>query len=499
MNCRRSILLSAVAALAWSGSIGAQAPPYRAVGPLPVTAHSYPFGAADRTRTPTDLRVDGYVEEEFLFSGVANVYDWPQAGPAVVRTSGVPYTTRVLVRRPAARSRFSGTIVVEMLNPSNLFDLNIGWAISGRQLVRNGDAWVGITAKPVAVASLQAFNPTRYAALSWPNPLPLTDERNCTAIGADSQRSTENGLIWDMHRQIALWLRARGDNNPFTYGTTTGVHPVARLYAWGYSQTGGFLYTYVNAIHPIDVKELGKPLFDAYLIAVASGPSPIHQCFPALPVGDPRRRVSGVGVPVVRVMSQSDYLPTIASRLPDSDTPPDLLRNYEIAGSGHATPDELAFAAAPDDIIKAGRAVPPMACTEGPRSRFPSRIAFNAILQNVDRWVRTGVPAPRAEQIRVVDGTPEFDQYGNVVGGVRSPFLDVPTSTWSGNSTGASFCRIAGHEMPFDRARLDALYPKTGDYAGAVAANVKSLVAGRFITEADGQELIAEARMMKTR
>ena len=188
MNCRRSVLLSAVAVLAWSGSIGAQAPPYRALGPLPVTADSYPFGAADHTRTPTDLRVDGYVEEEFLFSGIANVYDWPQAGPAVVRTPGVPYTTRVLVRRPAARARFSGTIVVEMLNPSNLFDLNIGWAMSGRQLVRNGDAWVGITAKPVAVASLQAFNPTRYAALSWPNPLPLTDERNCTAIGADSQQ-----------------------------------------------------------------------------------------------------------------------------------------------------------------------------------------------------------------------------------------------------------------------------------------------------------------------
>ena len=499
MNCRRSVLLSAIVALAWSGSIGAQAPSYRALGPLPVTADSYPFGAADHTRTPTDLRVDGYVEEEFLFSGIANVYDWPQAGPAVVRTPGVPYTTRVLVRRPAAQSRFSGTIVVEMLNPSNLFDLNIGWAMSGRQLVRNGDAWVGITAKPVAVVSLQAFNPRRYAALSWPNPLPPTDERNCTAIGADSQRSTENGLIWDMHRQIALWLRARGGNNPFTYGTTTGVHPVARLYAWGYSQTGGFLYTYINAIHPIDVNELGKPLFDAYLIAVASGPSPIHQCFPALPVGDPRRRVSGVGVPVVRVMSQSDYLPTVAARFPDSDTPPDLLRNYEIAGSGHATPDELAFAAAPDDIIKAGRSVPPMACTEGPRSRFPSRIAFNAILQNLDRWVRADVPAPKAEQIHVVDGAPELDRFGNVVGGVRSPFLDVPTSTWSGNSTGASFCRIAGHETPFDRVRLDALYPKAGDYARAVAANVKSLVAGRFITEADGQELIAEARMMKTR
>jgi hypothetical protein len=30
-----------------------------------------------------------------------------------------------------------------MLNPSNRFDLNIGWAMAHRQMVRNGDAWVG--------------------------------------------------------------------------------------------------------------------------------------------------------------------------------------------------------------------------------------------------------------------------------------------------------------------------------------------------------------------
>ncbi len=31
--------------------------------------------------------------------------------------------------------------------------------------------------------------------------------------------------------------------------------------------------------------------------------------------------------------------------------------------------------------------------------------------------------------------------------------------------------------------------PKPGDYAKAVATNVKALVAARFITEADGQSL----------
>ena len=32
------------------------------VGPVPVTADSYPFGAADQTRVPEDLKGVGYIE-----------------------------------------------------------------------------------------------------------------------------------------------------------------------------------------------------------------------------------------------------------------------------------------------------------------------------------------------------------------------------------------------------------------------------------------------------
>jgi hypothetical protein len=62
-----------------------------------------------------------------------------------------------------------------MLNPSNRFDLNIGWALSRKEFLRNGDAWVGITAKPIAVAALKTFDPERYKDLAWQNPVPLND------------------------------------------------------------------------------------------------------------------------------------------------------------------------------------------------------------------------------------------------------------------------------------------------------------------------------------
>jgi hypothetical protein len=90
-------------------------------GPLPVAADSYPIGAADHTRVPTDLKKIGYLREEFLAEGKANIYEWPGQGAAVVRTANTPYTTRVLVRRPASKSKFRGNVIVEINHRLNVF------------------------------------------------------------------------------------------------------------------------------------------------------------------------------------------------------------------------------------------------------------------------------------------------------------------------------------------------------------------------------------------
>jgi hypothetical protein len=498
-SCRKGIavtvVLTALMILPGLIQLNAATPLPDVHGPIPVTVDSYPFGAAEHTRVPTDLKKIGYIEEEYFAAGKANIYEWPEQGAAIVLTANVPYTTRVLVRRPSSKSKFSGNVIVEMLNPSNMFDLNIGWAISHDQFARSGDAWVGITAKPVSVVALKNFNPKRYAALSFANPLPLDNTKNCSKVARDSERTTENGLVWDIYTQVGAWLRSREPSNPLNYGVgNSSKHPVQYLYGWGYSQTGMFLYTYINAIHPLVLQSDGKPPYDGYLIGVASGSSGLNQCSAPIPQKDRRHQITNAGVPVIRVMSQSDYLSGIAARRPDSDVAPDLFRNYEIAGSAHATPDELSFAATPEDIIRAGRVVPAMQCTEGPRSRFPNSIAFNAILQNLELWAIKHIPPPRAEPIRVENGKPVLDKFGNVIGGVRSPYVDVPASTWSGSSTGESFCFIAGHEVPLDRAQLKELYPDHKTYVNAVAKNLSTLVSQRFVTKADARKLLEEAK-----
>jgi hypothetical protein len=139
-----------------------------------------------------------------------------------------------------------------------------------------------------------------------------------------------------------------------------------------------------------------------------------------------------------------------------------------------------------------------MDCVEGPRSRLPSSIFFDAALRNLDWWVRFRIPPPHADPI-LVAGTPAapvLDEVGNVQGGWRSPYLDVPTSTWFGSSTnppGATFCGIAGHEVPFDADRLASLYRNHGDYVRKVVRSSADLVGDRLLSLPDGLRIVEEA------
>jgi hypothetical protein len=100
---------------------------------VPVTPDSYPLGAADHLNVPEDLSKVGYVEEEYFVSGVANVYEWAAPGAATVGVANAPYTIRMLVRRPVRKERLSGNVIVEILNATNLVDLETGWALSKSQ------------------------------------------------------------------------------------------------------------------------------------------------------------------------------------------------------------------------------------------------------------------------------------------------------------------------------------------------------------------------------
>ena len=115
-------------------------------GPVTAGSHGFAFGA-----TSMPLGLYGYSEEEYFYSGVATSYSsaapLTSDGSWTVRPASTePYKTRVLVRRPADSRKFNGTVIVEWLNVSVGFDTTPEWAVAHNQLLRDGYAWVGVSA-----------------------------------------------------------------------------------------------------------------------------------------------------------------------------------------------------------------------------------------------------------------------------------------------------------------------------------------------------------------
>src|SRR5438552_10694639 len=107
----RSAILTVLLITGLSAQTAVPVPKF--TGPIPVTADSRPLGGADHGIRPVDLSKIGYVEEEYIVTGTANVYDWAADGSLTVRTPNVPYAERILARRPATAARFSGAVIVE--------------------------------------------------------------------------------------------------------------------------------------------------------------------------------------------------------------------------------------------------------------------------------------------------------------------------------------------------------------------------------------------------
>ena len=470
---------------------------------LPETQASHAFLSSAHLKQPLDLGRYGYVEEEYLISGQARVFDWPDGAAQKVLAQG-PYTTRILIRRPKDPRRFNGTAIVEPFNPSSAVDLPIMWAESHQQMLSDGYAWVGITIKPNTIKALKQFDAARYARVAMPKPMAAP---RCAAgsINSWSQPTTpadETGLAWDMLSQLGRLLKENTPANPLG-------RPAERLYMTGQSQTAGYARTYATVFGRTVVDTKGKPLFDAYLYS-GSPPwqVPLHQCMKDLPPGDPQLITPAAGVPIIELFAQGDIGTNIETRRPDADGPNDLFRRYEIAGAAHTDPwEELSFASAEDmrrvEAGGAGGGAPDVCTPENVTpSDFPIRYVFNAAWRNLDRWVREGVAPPRAArlELRVKAGEPfnpdaafVEDALGNARGGVRTPYVDVPTARWVGAQAGAFRCLFRGYKHEFDEKQLGALYKDHGDYVKKVRASAARLEGQRWLTATDAAAIVREA------
>jgi len=457
-----------------------------AVGPIPVTADSYPQMTVKRIQQVVDLDAAGYVEEEFFVSGTGNAYDWAQDGSLSVLASGLPYTTRIMVRRPVNATRFSGNVVVELINNSRTYDWPMAWSVLFPHILESGHAYVGISIRPRGIDSMKKFNPVRYEPLSFGAP-----QQACAGKAAAEDRRED--VHWDIISQVGALLKT-----PRSSGPLAGFN-VQRVYV---TADDGDVATYVNAIHAHAKMADGRSIYDGYLHKGNAYPVRINACAEAPGANDPRRKDRGANVPVIRVLTEGDVLTSFNMRREDSDAAGDLYRLYEVAGSSHMDASYYRHLPLVEDQTKMGqqafisswplayKCAIDIAITDAPLYRY----AMNAALQNIDRWVREGKPAPRAERVAVRNGgTPQaafvVDDFGNAVGGVRSPYLDVPTATYHAKTPGQAVCGNLLYIEPFDWARLERLYGSNQAYVAKVGQAVDRLVEQGWLTRADGEKI----------
>ena len=291
--------------------------------------YSHPFPTAAHK---LNFEENGYKEEEFFFEGTANVYEEEGKDAKKILHGNVPYCNRFLVRRPEDASRFSGNIVVEILNATAGFDIDRMWIIGAKELMQNGDIYVGITSKPDVLDSMKKADPERYEPISWQISYdrPARQYESADRIVLPRKADCETGLFWDMLTELAEILRTDEEIIP--------EEGKRYLYLCGWSQSAAYMFTYLNYFA---FSETGESVFDGYLAAggVHSFVVPLNQNDYGKETDIKRNMVTYMPVPYIAVQTESEnaHLGGLEVRQEDSDEDNLMYRIYEIAGATHDT------------------------------------------------------------------------------------------------------------------------------------------------------------------
>lgn len=391
---------------------------------------TYPFFS-----TPDDLASVGYVEEEFYVSGTADGYS--TAGEVVA--TDVPYTTRMVVRRPADERNFNGTALVEWQNVTAGYDLDALWDFG--RITREGYAWIGVSAQRVGVDQLREWSPTRYGHLD------VTGGREYVA----------DQLSYDIFAQAGKAVSDPAGVDP------TGGLDVDQVLAIGASQSASRMTVYYDAVLP-----QVEPVFDGYGLIVGSAPTR---------AGDE---------PVFQVLSETDV------RDPDRPADTDQFRRWEVAGSAHSgwRGQEYRRPISERDL----GAAPEYDCARPPFSRMSLHHVTAAAYGHLADWAENGTPPPTAEPLRFnADGTKARDDNGIALGGIRLSQAAVPTALNTGDNGGPSFCVLFGTHIPFDEEQLDELYPNHGRYVSQVVRVDNHNVRDGYLLRGDAKRNRVEA------
>ncbi len=427
--------------------------------------------------SPPGLQPFDYVQQEYAVSGTASAYQAEGTLSSDGRWKLTPgtsaaYRTRVLVRRPAKASAFSGTVVVEWLNVSGGVDADPDWVTLHEEIVRSGDVWVGVSAQhigveggPVAVKvnvpgsdqagkGLKGIDPARYGTLVHPG----------------------DAYAMDIFTQVARALRSGG--------ALGGLQP-QRLIAAGESQSAFALVAYYDGVQPLSRAFDGFFVHSRGATALPIASSAKNVDIASALSGKPTTFRTDQSAPIMDVQTETDVgsvLNSYAARQPDTDR----FRLWEVAGTAHA------------DAHLIGAIATSLGCGL-PINDGPMHIVAKAAYHELKTWLVTGKPPVIAPRIDVKAGSsPQIQRNAEAIaeGGIRTPPVDVPVATLSGapSANPSTICLLVGSTKPFTKAQLAQLYPTRADYQKKFDAAADAAISAGFVLPQDRAALLEFAR-----
>jgi hypothetical protein len=370
------------------------------------------------------------------------------------------YQSRLVVIRPSNPAHFSGTVIVEWLNDTAGFDNAPDWIYGHDQILRSGDAFVGVSAQAVGVNYLKSKDPGRYSGLLHPG----------------------DSFSYDIFSQAGMAVRDRASM------LLPGMRPRV-IVADGESQSAIRMVTYVDAVAPL------VNVFDGYLIhSRGSSGAPLSQApQPAIPTPSVVGIRGDFHTPVLTFETETDVVGGVLGPIgyfpatqPDSRS----FRLWEVAGTSHidgyntsgiAQYDDgnwaadlqlFALMSSPPTTIPEAQALGlNISCGGTGFNAGEEHYVFDTAFRDIASWAQAGVPPrhmPRfAINTSVTPPTYQLDRNGNVVGGIRTPAVDAPLAVVSGqpapNSPG--FCNVFGQTHPFSALQIVSLYSSYHNFA----------------------------------
>jgi hypothetical protein len=344
-----------------------------------------------------DMKHYGYEMLEYFVSGTA---------------AGEPYTTRLVIRKPADNARYTGIVVAEAMHPiggAHAFEYNSVYLMS------SGHATAEIATSGIQI--FQGFNAERYKDVKFTN-------------------AQSNEIL----AQVGALVRSAS-------GPMAGL-PVRKMVLWGTSASSGILTRYLPAHAVWRTPEMTR-IYDGFM-PTSNG-----------------SQINPVDVPIIQVPTNHEF-ERVATAQQDGDEPGKQFRVYEFPALSHLDarnnprfkdadcqyprsrfPGEAYMSVALNHLIQwvDKGTVPP----------YADRVLMDFNVRNDGSLVA-------------------LDEAGNPKGGIRNPYVDVPVFKYTMRNPGAAaapqgpgmspaqLCGLSAWVTPIPADKLKAKYGSKANY-----------------------------------